>query len=262
MSDDLAGKVAVVTGGSKGIGAAIAGRLAAEGADCLLAARTRDDLEATATAIGEASGRRIEICATDLRSLEGCERLGEALTEHFGRIDILVNNAGATQGGPFLDVPDETWVDGFALKFWAAVRLSRLFWPQLAESKGTVVNIVGGFARTPAPDFLIGGSVNAALANFSKGLAGLGLRDDVNVNVVHPGQTVTSRLEQIFVTRAAAAGVSPEEFKKSIIDRQGLRRLGEPEDVANLVAFLCSPSARHIQGVAVAVDGGGTAGLY
>lgn len=262
MSDELTGKVAVITGGSRGIGAAIAGRLAAEGADLLLAARTDADLTATAEAIGAATGRRVETCATDLRSLEGCERLAEALSEHFGRIDILVNNAGATQGGPFLEISDETWVDGFALKFWAAVRLSRLFWPQLTDSKGTVVNIVGGFARTPAPDFLIGGAVNAALANFSKGLAGLGLRDDVNVNTVHPGQTVTARLEQIFETRAAAAGVTPEEFKHSIIERQGLRRLGTPEDVANVVAFLCSPRARHVQGVAVAVDGGGTAGLF
>lgn len=262
MNEDLTGKVAVITGGSRGIGAAIARRLAEEGADCLLAARTEADLSETAASISEATGRRVETCATDLRSLEGCEVLGAAAAEHFGRADILVNNAGATQGGPFLEVSDETWVDGFALKFWAAVRLSRIFWPQLKESNGTVVNIVGGFARTPAPDFLIGGSVNAALANFSKGLAGLGLRDDVNVNTVHPGQTVTSRLEEIFVTRAAAAGVTPEEFKQNIIDRQGLRRLGEPEDVANVVAFLCSPGSRHIQGVAVAVDGGGTAGLF
>jgi len=262
MTEELAGKVAVITGGSRGIGAAVAGRLAAEGADCLLAARTVDDLSATAESIGQATGRRIETCAVDLRSLEGCEQLAAAVDEHFGRVDILVNNAGATQGGPFLEVSDETWVDGFALKFWAAVRLSRLLWPQLKEAKGTVVNIVGGFARTPAPDFLIGGSVNAALANFSKGLAGLGLRDDVNVNTVHPGQTVTSRLDEIFVNRAAQAGVTPEEFKQGIIDRQGLRRLGEPDDVANVVAFLCLPASRHIQGVAVAVDGGGTAGLF
>ena len=262
MAAELTGKVAVVTGGSRGIGEAITERLSAEGVDCLIVARTAGDLEATATRISSATGRSVVWHAADLRTLEACESVRDRIQETLGGVDILVNCAGATQGGAFLDLADDVWLDGFALKFWAAVRLSRLLWPMLRESHGNVVNIVGGLARTPAPDIMIGGAVNAALANFGKALAGQGLRDDVNVNTVHPGQTVTSRLDELLTSRAAQAGVTPEEFKTRIIERQGVRRLGTPEDVANAVAFLCSPAARHIQGVALAVDGGATAGLF
>ncbi|MDH3500726.1 MAG: SDR family oxidoreductase [Acidimicrobiia bacterium] len=259
---DLTGKVAVITGGSKGLGRAIAERLASDGADGIIAARTQADLEAAATAIARATGRTIETCAADLGTIEGCERLHEATRSVFDHVDILVNCAGATKAGPFLDLDDEAWADGFALKFFGAVRLCRLFWPQLVESRGTVINVSGGLARTPVPDIMIGGAVNAAFANFSKALAGLGLRDDVNVNVIHPGQTVTERFETLLATRAEAAGVSPEKFQEQITERQGVRRLGTPADVAAVAGFLCSPAARHVQGVAIAVDGGATKGMY
>lgn len=255
-------KVAVVTGGSKGIGAAIAGALAAEGADCVLAARTEEDLASTASTIMSGTGRRVETVAGDLRTVEGCEALYARTREMFDGVDILVNCAGATKAGPFLDLPDEAWMDGFALKFHAAVRLSRLFWPQLVESRGTVVNVIGGLARTPSPDIAIGGAVNAAFANFSKALAGQGLRDDVNVNTIHPGQTRTERHHTLMKARADAAGITPDEFEQRIVDRQGIRRLGEPGDVANLAVFLCLPESRHIQGTSISVDGGGTSGLF
>lgn len=142
------------------------------------------------------------------------------------------------------------------------VRLSRLLWPQLEASRGSVVNIIGGFARNPPLDFMIGGAVNAAMNNFSKALSKLGLQDDVNVNVIHPGLTVTERLDEIFEMRAQQAGVTVVQIKENSVQSEGLRRLGEPEDVAHLVAFLCSPQARHSQGTAIAVDGGGTSGVY
>ena len=255
-------KVAVVTGGSKGIGAAIASALASEGADCLLAARTAADLETRSGAIAAESGRRVEWVAGDLRTMEGCAALHDAAVHRFGGVDILVNSAGATKAGPFLELPDDDWIDGFALKFHGAVRLSRLFWPQLKERHGTVVNVIGGLARTPTPDVAIGGAVNAAFANFSKALAGLGLRDDVNVNTIHPGQTRTERHHTLMKARAEAAGTTPAEFEQQIIDRQGIRRLGEPGDVAALAVFLCLPESRHIQGASIAVDGGGTQGLF
>ena len=262
MAGELEGKVAVVTGGSRGIGRAIAARLAADGADGLLAARTKDDLRRAAAEIAEASARRVEYFAGDLRSLGGCEALAETARRAYGGVDILVNCAGATRGGPFLETGDEVWDDGFALKFFACVRLSRLLWPMLKERNGNVINIVGGFARTPDPDFMIGGAVNAAMANFSKALAGQGLRDDVNVNAVHPGSTRTERLVGIVAAQAELAGTTPEEAERARIEAEGVRRFAEPEDVADLVAFLCSPAARHIHGAAIAIDGGATKGVY
>ena len=123
-----------------------------------------------------------------------------------------------------------------------------------------MVNIVGGMARTPNPGFAIGGSVNAALANFSKALAGQGLIDDVNVNTIHPGQVQTERLTEMITDQAAAKGKTPEQVLEETIQRQGIRRLGHIEDAAELAVFLCLPRARHIQGTAISVDGGGTKG--
>ncbi|MCB0185762.1 MAG: SDR family oxidoreductase [Caldilineaceae bacterium] len=258
----LTDKIAVITGGSRGIGKTIAQQLAQAGCDCLLVARSAENLRAAADQIRHETNRRIEICPTDLRTLAGCEAVHTLAEQTFGRVDILVNCAGATQGGRFLEQDDSLWEDGFALKFYGAVRLSRLFWPMLKASHGTVINIIGGAARTPNPDFMIGGAVNAAFANFSKALAGQGLRDDINVNAIHPGMTVTERLDELYATRAQLAGTTVEEAKQASVEQQGLRRLGTPEDVAALAVFLCTPAARHIQGTAIAVDGGATAGLY
>ncbi len=262
MERDLEGKVAVISGGSRGIGRAIARRLALDGADCVVAARNESALISVAKELMQESGRRIEICPADLRTPTACEKVYGTVKERFGRLDILVNNVGAAKGGNLLELEDAVWEDGFALKFYACVRLSRLFWPILKQSRGCVVNIVGGFARTPDPDFMVSGAVNAAMANFTKALAGLGKRHDVNVNAVYPGLTETQRVQEIFAIKARKAGVSREEMRQTLIDKEGIRRMGQPEDVASLVAFLCSPRARHIQGTAIAVDGGGTAGLY
>ena len=259
---ELEGKVAVVSGGSRGIGKAIAQRLAEEGADVVISARTEETLALAAQAIADATGRQAIAVPADLSTIEGCESLHRAALATFDHVDILVNCAGATKSGPFLELSDEIWREGFDLKFFGAVRLSRLFWPQLKDSHGSVINIVGGMARTPNPGFAIGGSVNAALANFAKALAGLGLVDDVNVNVVHPGQVETERLTEMMADQAAAQGKTPDEVLNETIQRQGIRRLGTTDDVADLVAFLVSPRARHIQGTSISVDGGGTKGLH
>jgi NAD(P)-dependent dehydrogenase (short-subunit alcohol dehydrogenase family) len=132
----------------------------------------------------------------------------------------------------------------------------------LKAARGHVVNIIGGAARTIEPEFLIGGSVNAALANFSKGLSRLGIRDGVNVNAIHPGATATERTENLLRQRAEASGRSIEELRAEAIAKSGVQRMAEPEDVAALALFLCSERARHIQGTATAVDGGATPGTY
>ncbi len=261
MPERFVGKRAVVSGASKGIGKAVALRLAREGADVALLARSASALGAVAEDI-TALGRRAEVVAGDLRDLEACVSAAKQAREALGGVDIFVHCAGATKGGLFVDLEDAVWRDGFALKFDAAVRLSREFWPSLKANRGSVVTIVGGFARTPDADFMIGGAVNAALANFTKALAGLGKRDDVNVNAIHPGMTVTERLTEIFQTEAARTGETIAEVEARKVEAEAIRRLGRPEDVAALVAFLCSAEARHIQGVAISIDGGGGAGVY
>jgi 3-oxoacyl-[acyl-carrier protein] reductase len=205
MPGEFKDKIVVISGASRGIGRGIALAFAREGAQTVLASSSEQNLAAAAKAIG-AEGPQPLTVAGDLRTLEACERLFNRVNERFRRCDVLVNNAGATRAGAFLDLPDAAWLDGFALKFLGCVRLTRLFWPLLKAAQGSVINIVGGAARTPDPEFLIGGSVNAAVANFSKGLSKLGNRDNVNVNVIHPGNTETERQQELHRQRAAALG--------------------------------------------------------
>ena len=261
MANEFEGKVVVVSGGSRGIGRAIALAFAREGAQTVLAASKAANLEAAAKAVAAAGPAPMTV-AGDLRTLAGCEQLFAQVSERFQRCDVLVNNAGATNGGKFFEQPDELWSDGFALKFHAAVRLTRLFWPLLKAAHGNIVNVVGGAARTPGPEFLIGGAVNAAFANFAKGLTALGNRDDININVVHPGVTQTERYEQLTQQFAKAQGKAVEEVRAEALAKSGLRRVGQPEDVAALAVFLASAKARHIHGTAIAIDGGGTPGYY
>jgi 3-oxoacyl-[acyl-carrier protein] reductase len=262
MAKEFDGKVVVVTGGSRGIGRAIAAAFAREGAQTVLAAANAGNLAEGAKAVAATGGLEPLDVAGDLRTLAGCEALFAKVNERFQRCDVLVNNAGATRGGKFLELPDDAWTDGFALKFFATVRLTRLFWPLLKAAHGSVVNIVGGAARTPGPEFLIGGTVNAAMANFAKGLAALGNRDDVNVNVIHPGQTETDRIVQLFQQFAKAQNKTPEQVREESLTKSGLRRIGKPEDIAEMALFLCSARARHVQGSSIAVDGGQQPGYY
>jgi NAD(P)-dependent dehydrogenase (short-subunit alcohol dehydrogenase family) len=262
MASEFAGKVVVVSGGSRGIGRGIAAAFAAEDAHTVLAASTRQNLVAAADAIVRGGSSRPDVVAADLRTEAGCEQVFRFVSERHGRCDILVNSAGATRAGAFLSLADETWQDGFALKFFGCVRLCRLFWPMLKQARGHVVNVIGGAARTPDPEFLIGGAVNAAMNNFTKGLSGLGKRDGVNVNAILPGMTETERVGQLFEQRAKASGTSVDEVRAALIAKDGLARLGTPDDVAALALFLCSERARHVQGTAIAVDGGATPGVY
>ena len=261
MPGEFKDKIVVITGGSRGIGRGIALAFAREGAQTVLASSSEQNLAAAAKAIA-AAGPAPLIVAGDLRKLDACERVLSQVKERFGRCDVLVNNAGATRAGNFAELPDEAWLDGFALKFFGAVRLTRLFWPMLKAVEGHVVNIIGGAARTVEPEFLIGGSVNAASANFVKGLSKLGMRDGVHVNAIHPGQTATERTEQLFQQRAAAQGKPVEELRAAALSKSGARRMATPEDIAELTLFLCSERSRQIQGTAIAVDGGTTPGLY
>jgi NAD(P)-dependent dehydrogenase (short-subunit alcohol dehydrogenase family) len=261
MSSELANKVAVITGGSRGIGREIAVEFARAGAHTVIVSSSADNLAAAAKTIAAGGAAPLAIAA-DLRTLEGCQQVFDGVKDRFNRCDILVCSAGATRAGNFVELPDQAWIDGYALKFFGCVRMCRLFWPMLKAAEGFVVNIGGGAARSPGADFSIGASVNAAMGNFSKALSQLGKRDGVNVNVIHPGATETERFYQLLEQRSKASGKSVEQLKEEATAKDGLRRLGKPDDIVALALFLCSDKARHIQGTAIAVDGGTTIGYY
>jgi 3-oxoacyl-[acyl-carrier protein] reductase len=191
MDLHLADKVAIVTGASRGIGRAIAATLAGEGARVVAVARTREQLEDLAAPLSD----RYLVHAADLMRPETPGAVVAATLARFGRLDVLVNNAGATKRGDFLTLADADWADGFNLKFFGAMRLSRAAWPHLRASSGTIVNIVGIGGRTGMTEFAIGGAVNAALLNLTKVLADRGVTEGVRVNAVNPGAVATDRLQ-------------------------------------------------------------------
>ena len=230
MDLQLKGKVAIITGASRGIGKAIAETLSAEGVRLVLAARTECPTLPDSVAIN-----------VDLREPNAPAAVVAKTLEHFGRLDILINNAGATKRGDFLTLSDEEWADGFALKFYGAMRFCREAWPHLVASGGSIINIVGVGGRTGSAEFTIGGSVNAALLNLTKALADRGIKDGVRVNAINPGTIATERLR-------ARGNLDPTAFR--------VARFGEPEELARAVAFLASPG--YAQGAILDIDGGAT----
>ena len=197
MELGLSGKVALVTGASRGIGQGIALSLADEGCDLLITGRDEAALKEVAAEI-KAKGRKAAISVLDLRK-EGTEKpLVEAVRREFGRLDILVNNAGATQRGDFFKLTNADWADGFALKFFAHVRLTREAWPLLKAQHGSLVTIAGIGGKEPEAPFTIGSSVNAACVAFTKAMADIGKTDGVQVNSINPGRVETERLWRRF----------------------------------------------------------------
>ena len=246
-------QVAIVTGASRGIGNAIALRLAAEGARLVLCGRDRALLDAAAAKMETA-----HVVALDQRLPDAGQRIVDEALAAFGGIDIVVNNAGATKRGDFETLTDEDWQDGYALKMFGAVRLTRAAWPHLRKSGGAVVNIAGSGGRTPGAQFTIGGSVNAALLSFTKALADLGLRDGIQVNCINPGPVKTARFDKRLAMTAEEHGVGTEEALAIFIREEKISKVGEPEDIAGLVAFLLSPHGRLLHGSLIDADGGST----
>jgi NAD(P)-dependent dehydrogenase (short-subunit alcohol dehydrogenase family) len=257
MEKRLNGKTAIVTGASRGIGRAIAGRLAAEGARIVLCARDGNLMEQAVRQIEDGGGSAAAL-AVDLREMDAANRVVDFARDMFGRIDIIINNAGATKRGEFLRLSDEDWADGFALKFFGAMRLTREAWPHLKEQAGSVLNISGIGGRMPGPLFAIGGSVNAALLSFTKAMAEVGIRDGVQVNAVNPGSVRTDRYRRMLEAAAAHEGTDVATAERKIVESQRTTRVGEPDDIAALVAFVVSPEGRFLQGALIDMDGGAT----
>ena len=255
MELGLKGKVALVTGASRGIGRAIALSFAAEGCDLLLTGRDQAALDETAAAIKE-KGRKAVVAAGDLRQPGTEKPLVDAARREFGGLDILVNNAGATRRGSFFDLTDADWADGYALKFFGHMRLVRLAWPLLKERKGSFVSIGGTSGRKPEAEFTIGSSVNAAVAAFTKCLADIGKTDGVQVNCVHPSLVETERQWKRIRAEVAETGETEAGVRARFVKKMGFIRYGKVEDVADLITFLVSARSTWMHGATIDLDGG------
>ena len=255
MDHELSGKVALITGSSRGIGRAIVLELASAGCDVMLTGRDEAALAGVAAEVAKL-GRKSATHAADLLRDGAAEGLAAALDRAFPRLDILINNAGASRRQNFFDVTDKDWADGFGLKFFAHVKLARLLWPKLKANGGSVVAISGIGARTPVADYMVGASVIGASMAFMKALADLGKRDGVQVNTVNPGSVDTDRFRHRLTRIKAKTGLNEADAIEHHRKELDVTRFGTPQDVAGLVRFVVSPRGRWIHGTALDIDGG------
>ncbi len=259
---ELGGKVAVITGGSRGLGAASARLLAAEGSRLVLVARSEERLRAVADDLRRHHGAEAVTAAHDLTAADSPDAVARTALDAFGRIDILINCAGSSQGGIFWEVPDEVWRQSLDLKFFATVRMIRAVLPTMREQRyGRIVTVVGNTGRQPNPRMLPGAAANSALLAVTKGLAEEVAADGVTVNAVNPGPTRTERWQTLMANLAEQGGKTVDEIEAGFMKDIPMQRLAAPEEMARYIVFLASNAAANMTGSSITADGGWTKAL-
>ncbi len=253
-------KIAIITGASAGIGRATAIRLAKDFSGVVLVARREEELEETAAAI-KAAGAEPLIVTADLRLVTAVDKVIKETIDKFGRIDALVNIAGAVPQIHLFEMTDEQWNDGTEMKLHGARRLTIKAWPYLKESKGSVILTSGNSAEDPKPGFAAVATINAAIVALAKAFAEQGIIDGIQVNSVLPGPVMSNRRIGFLTKWATANNISVDEAKSKFLVESHIARYGEPEEIAELMAFLVSPAARWMTGTAVRMDGGEVKGI-
>jgi 3-oxoacyl-[acyl-carrier protein] reductase len=259
---ELAGKRAIVTGGSEGIGRAVVEALAQEGCDVAFCARRQKLLDEVAQRTSAATGRRIVPIQADLMQAPAIDAFVAQAAESLGGIDIVVNNAGASIFAELFEIPDERWLQDIELKFMSYVRTSRAAIPHLRQAGGgRIINVAGNGGRQPIPYHLPGGASNAAILNLTVSLASYLAKDSIHVLTCAPGPVRTARLVKQIAANAQLWEVPFDEAERRFTADCPLGYIPSAEDIAGIVAFLASPRAAYMTGTTVTVDGGITKGI-
>ena len=265
MDLQLTGKVAVVTGGSRGIGKAVARELAREGCDLALVARTPETLEATRKELADETGRRVIGVTVDTSNDDSVRAMAKQVLDAFGRVDILVNSAaapGGQQPPPKLDQIDTANFDAeLHTKVLGYLRCAREFAPSMRSNGwGRIVNISGLAARQTGT--ILGSVRNVAVVALTKNLADELGPHGINVTVVHPGTTRTERTVDVVAARAEAEGKTVEEVEKVMAAGNSIRHIVDAQEVAYVVTFLCSPKSIAVNGDTIAAGGGALRAIH
>lgn len=264
MDLGLKNKVALVLAASKGIGRACAATLAQEGAQVTIGARDRQQLEKTAQQIQEMSGSRVLAIPTDVAKKEDAETIVTTTVQLFGHIDILVNNAGGPPSGRFEDLDDDAWQAAFELNLLSTIRFVRLVLPYMQRAgSGRIINIVSTSVKEPIKSLILSNTVRPGVIGLAKTLSIELAPDNITVNNVCPGRILTDRtLQGSTMRRKLAQGISEEKALEDLAKDIPMGRIGSPEEVGALVAFLASQQAGYITGTTIQVDGGLTRALF
>jgi 3-oxoacyl-[acyl-carrier protein] reductase len=253
MEVRLDGRTALVTGGSKGIGLAIATQYAASGADVAIVARGKDALDAAARNIGSNAGGRVVPISADVGKAEGVARAYDEAMQAFGKLDILVNNAGISRAMPFMKITDEAWQDDLDLKLFAAIRFARLAFPQMTERRwGRIINVLNIGAKAPRAASAPTSVSRAAGMALTKMLSAEGAPHNVLVNAMLVGRIESDQ----WVRSAEREGMSLKDYLDKTGKQIPLGRVGKAEEFANLACFLASDAGGYVTGTAINVDGG------
>ncbi|MFQ5919676.1 MAG: SDR family oxidoreductase [Thermoplasmata archaeon] len=257
MDLGLRGKAAVVAAASQGLGKAIAWELAREGARVAICSRDKGLIQATAKAIREDTGAEVHAFVCDLTREEEVAAFVSRAAEGLGGVDVLVTNAGGPRPGGFEDVDDEAWYRTYDLTFLSAVRLIREALPHMIQAgHGRIVVMTSISVKQPIQDLILSNAVRLGVVGMAKSLVPDVGPHDITVNVVCPGYVGTARTKELFAARADRDGTSPEAVEEDLLRSVPLGRMGEPEEVGALVAFLASERAAYLTGNLIQIDGG------
>jgi 3-oxoacyl-[acyl-carrier protein] reductase len=263
MDLGLNDRVAIVAASSRGLGKAVAMGLAKEGAKLAICARAEATLNATAEEMRRTTGA--EVLAQRLDVTDGAQVRGfvAGTLARFGRVDICVTNAGGPPAKLFCDTTIEDWRSAVNLNLMSTLYFAREVLPLMQKQKwGRFITITSVAVKQPVEGLILSNAVRAAVSGLVKSLANEYGKDNVLVNNVCPGYTRTARLDELAAELAAGEGVEPDRIRERWAAQVPLRRLGQPEEFANLVVFLCSERAGYITGASIAVDGGLVKGIY
>jgi NAD(P)-dependent dehydrogenase (short-subunit alcohol dehydrogenase family) len=262
MDLGLKGKIAIVSGASTGIGAAVVTRLASEGARIVACARHEERLQKAVQEIKAAHGGNVLGFAGDCVRQEDVDALVKFTVSSFGGVDILVNLLAGPKAADFFDLSDDDWHEAFNVKLMGQMRCARAAFPHMkAKSWGRIINVIGTHGHQPHAYLITAGVVNAALLNFTKALAELGAPHGILVNAVNPGPIETERMQYILRAKSAQHNVSIQEARREWEEGTLLKRYGLPNEISAVVAFLASDLASYMTGTSIDVDGGQTQGV-
>jgi len=252
MDLELSGKTALVTGGSLGIGRAVAVKLAQEGCNLHLSARDAAKLEDARREIRRVANVSVEVHPLDLRESGAPARLAAACAD----ADILINNAGATPTGPIEEATEDKWREGLELKVVATALLTRAFYLRMKERRqGVIINVIGNCGERPDPEIIVATITNSGLMGFTKALGSVSPRHGVRVLGVNPGPTSTDRLVML-MRKKARDRLGDEDRWSELGDPLPMGRPATPEEVADLIVFAASARASYVSGTVLTVDGG------